>query len=166
MGKMSIMGFELSENDSKRFWSKVCVKSSEDCWEWTAALHKLGYGQFRVGGKYGKIVSSHRVAVALSGDLLDEEKHCLHICDNRKCCNPMHIRLGDHTENMKDASIRNRMNGVRVGNGHTKVPKEKYKEIIKLMDEGVNKSKIGRIFGVTPTNIRHILKKVEYGKAV
>jgi len=166
MGKMSIMGFALSQSDSQRFWSKVDKKDPTECWEWTAALHRLGYGQFRVGGKYGKIVASHRVAMALTDDNFDEAKHCLHRCDNRRCCNPMHIWLGDHDENMKDASTKDRMRSPRIGNGHTKIPPEKYAEIADLMRSGLNKSEISRRFGVTPTNIRYILKKVAHGEAI
>lgn len=33
----------------------------------------------------------------------------LHDCDNPRCCNPKHLRLGTHRDNMDDKIVRNRM---------------------------------------------------------
>ncbi len=37
---------ELTEKDLTRFWDKVDVQGSNDCWEWTAGVsrEKKGYG--------------------------------------------------------------------------------------------------------------------------
>lgn len=158
-----IYGYKLTDADKNRFWSKVSIRGENECWEWSGSLHKLGYGHFRIGGKYGKIVPSHRVAKMFSCDDFDQSKHCLHRCDNRACCNPSHIWLGTHAENMKDAVSKGRNKTARAGNGYTKIPKEKYLDIFNMHKSGLNKSKIARHFGVTPTNIRFILKGITNG---
>lgn len=33
----------------------------------------------------------------------------LHRCDNRRCCNPDHLFLGDHSDNLDDASAKGRL---------------------------------------------------------
>lgn len=73
-----------------RFWSKV-NKIPGGCWEWTASLSK-GYGQFKVLGT-GKHAAAHRVAYAsLKGDI-PEGMTIDHMCWNRACVNPEHLRL-------------------------------------------------------------------------
>lgn len=61
---------------------------------------------------------------------------------------------------MADMAAKGRNLASRRGNGQRKVnPAEYYK--IKAMDEsGVSRSEIGRIYGVTATTVRFILKKV------
>lgn len=79
-----------------------------DCLEWTAAKGHHGYGVTRIDGK---AVKTHRLALELEGiDITD--KHVLHSCDNPACCNPAHLRVGNHTENMHDMIERNRFTNI------------------------------------------------------
>ena len=81
-----------------RFWKKV--DKSGDCWEWTAAKNRSGYGRFGVNG-INKL--AHRVVM---GD--PEGKCVLHHCDNPGCVNPDHLYIGDHADNAHDRSERGR----------------------------------------------------------
>lgn len=158
-----LSGITLSETDWDRFWDKVKKTEPDACWEWQASTDRCGYGQFRIGGKYGKIVNSHRVAKVITCPEFKQEDHCLHTCDNRKCCNPNHIILGTHADNMKDAAQKNRNKAPRPGNGYVKIQKEQYSEIVELFSKGFKKSQIARLYNVTPATIRNILNGVNHG---
>jgi len=73
-----------------RFWSKTQVNATTECWEWTAALDKDGYGQwFHVAG-YGKHrirERPHRHAYTILVGPIDAET-LNHDCRVRHCVNP------------------------------------------------------------------------------
>jgi len=93
-----MMSSELGE----RFWSKVDVGGPDDCWEWQAGRHADGYGQFKLDGK---MQGAHRLVVGLrTGD----EEYALHSCDWPPCCNPAHLSLGTHQDNMDQMVARGR----------------------------------------------------------
>jgi hypothetical protein len=39
-----------------RFWNKVDIGSSEECWPWKASVQRGGYGWFWLEGKNLKVV--------------------------------------------------------------------------------------------------------------
>lgn len=97
----------------KRFWSKIDVPSHADgsrnhdaCWNWEGTLTQYGYGIAHAGVVEGKAKSirAHILSFALSNPTENVEKgFVLHRCNNRRCCNPTHLYLGDHRQNMADA---------------------------------------------------------------
>jgi hypothetical protein len=95
----------MNDKDFCRFISKVTV--TEGCWLWTASTRRDGYGQmmFRVGGK-SNLRPTHRVAYEHFHGPIPDGAHVLHSCDVKRCVNPAHLRLGDHTQNMRDAAAR------------------------------------------------------------
>lgn len=74
----------------ERFWAKVDRRSTNECWEWTAARNAAGYGQFRVTGQHSP-VNAHRVAYEMSSGPIPAGHHIDHLCRNRGCVNPAHL---------------------------------------------------------------------------
>jgi len=85
-----------------------------DCLEWTGHKSKSGYGRTFYNGKKWR---THRLAIELEG-ISTDGWYVLHSCDNPLCCNPTHLRLGNHTDNMKDRSKRGRTKGANKGSAH------------------------------------------------
>jgi hypothetical protein len=90
----------------ERFWAKV--NKTDECWEWTAAIGRDGYGVFKVDGK---MVKAHRYSAILDGRDPTGLLVCHH-CDNRKCVRPGHLFLGTNSDNMRDMRAKGRANDV------------------------------------------------------
>lgn len=81
------------------FWVRVKVGKKNECWPWLGGKTRGGYGDDR--RKTLGVRRAHRAAwVAKYGYI--PELQVLHKCDNRICCNPNHLYLGDHQDNMDD----------------------------------------------------------------
>lgn len=94
----------LTTKDVFRFWSKVDIRSEDECWPWISCRDKFGYGIWSIGRKRFR---APRVALFLSvGDLGDSI--CMHHCDNPPCCNPRHLKKGTVQENVADKVAKGR----------------------------------------------------------
>lgn len=90
--------------DEERFWPKV--DRSGDCWLWTAAMAGDGnaYGVFRMGGRN---VLAHRVSYAWAHGDIPDGYEVDHMCFNKACVNPAHLRLLNHIENGQNRTSAN-----------------------------------------------------------
>lgn len=77
-----------------RFWVKV--DKSGDCWNWTASMNNKGYGQFRLEGRSQQ---AHRCAFIFANGGIPEGLMIDHICHNRRCVNPAHLRAVTNKQN-------------------------------------------------------------------
>jgi hypothetical protein len=82
-----------------RFEDKVSIEPNSGCWLWTGSLNDTGYGQLWVGSKSTR---AHRLSYELHVGPIPEGMHVCHHCDNPPCCNPNHLFVGSHTDNMAD----------------------------------------------------------------
>lgn len=139
----------------KRFWDKIDKSAGTDgCWIWTASTSSDGYGQFKVAGK---VVRSHRLVFELVREQIPSDMHILHKCDVRKCCNPLHLFLGTHADNMNDKVAKGRQpKGEKVGG--VKLTDNKVREILALASTALSQRKIAKRFGVGQSTISRILR--------
>lgn len=88
-------------SDSERFWAKV--DKSASCWQWTGAIFK-GYGAFRVDGKS---TLAHRISFAWKNGDIPVGDEVDHMCHNKACVNPDHLRLASHSNNGQNRATAN-----------------------------------------------------------
>lgn len=140
----------MDMNDSQRFWSKVDVRDDKDeCWEWQASKDKLGYGWFRLKERP---ILAHRFALLgydalLPKNLFFNGSCVCHHCDNPSCCNPKHLYLGTHQDNMQDIVDRR---------SSKKLSTLQVKEIKKLLYAKIKIKDIADIFNVSSSTIYKI----------
>jgi len=81
------------------------VATEAGCLEWQGYRETFGYGQIRINGKLYK---AHRYAFELAYGPIPEGLVICHRCDNPPCCNPEHLFLGTHADNIADRCAKGR----------------------------------------------------------
>jgi hypothetical protein len=165
---------ELSEKGKERFWSKIQVKSQEECWVWIPSKAN-DYGIFKWskdGQEYR--MRSHRLMWFITfgnpGDML-----VCHSCDNPPCVNPKHLFLGTNYDNTQDMVKKNRhAKGFKNGFGtqyrgtrpdlqkrnlemRGKLTDDDVLEIKRLKQSGLTNVEISKKFGVSDGYISRII---------
>lgn len=121
----------------EHFWDSV--DKSDDCWLWTAAKAKNGYGLLRIKGEHGFTHEfTHRYSYQLAYGPIPDSLCVLHSCDVRNCIRPDHLFLGTRLDNAVDCKAKGR---TLRGEKHHKT---------KLSDDGVRQLRIDFANGVLP----------------
>lgn len=81
----------------QRFWGKV--KKTNSCWNWIGNQSKDGYGQFGISDKIKK--SAHRFSFELLKGKIPQDLTIDHLCRNRLCVNPDHMKPVTTQENTR-----------------------------------------------------------------
>lgn len=86
-------------NDHSRFDAKT-VRQGE-CLIWTGHQNGYGYAQFHVGDRY---IAVHRYAYERHVGSIPEGLQIDHICHNRTCVEPSHLRAVTNKQNLENVS--------------------------------------------------------------
>ncbi len=137
----------------QRFWVKVQVRDDNECWPWLASVDDFGYGHF---GYNAKVTRAHRVAYELTYGAIPQGMKVLHRCDNPACCNPNHLFLGTHEDNMQDKIAKNRQ--ARGDHSRSSLTNDDVQAIRKERANGATYAEIATKFNVSKITVRHIIK--------
>lgn len=130
------------------------------CLKWIGGVRGKGYGAIRC---FGRKESVHRFVFLAWVSEIPNGMWVLHRCDNPPCCNPDHLFLGTHMDNVRDAQSKNRLwrshgelNGFhKLTWNDVKAIRERYKFRSR---SGNSLGSIAKDYGVDKTNIHHIVK--------
>lgn len=90
-----------------RLWSRT--ERVGECLRFTGPQCPLGYGNIGLGGRGGGTISAHRAAYQETYGPIPDGLHVCHHCDNPWCVEPTHLFLGTRSDNMRDASEKDRL---------------------------------------------------------
>lgn len=127
--------------DKEKFWERLIPIPESGCMVWDG--HGTRYGLCYTGNTaYSKGQEmSHRVSYRLFKGEIPEGLLVMHKCDVPLCCNPEHLALGTHKDNMQDASRKGKF-------GPRKFNSLVVEEMRRLRKEGMQVKQIAEMFGV------------------
>lgn len=150
----------LNEAFKSRFHKRLSIAHEELCWEWTGWKNEKGYGRLR----YQKTNwFAHRLAYAMTYNVvLEPTDIVMHICNNPRCCNPAHLKLGTILENNLQKIVENRAN---LRNRKSRWKKLSHEEVLTVklrLKNGHGISNLAYDFSVTTQCIRNIKNNVTW----
>jgi len=145
----------------ERFFSKVRIDDTTDCWLWTTYKDKDGYGTFLIKDKLYK---AHRFSYENLYGPIPEGMLVCHHCDNPSCVNPFHLFLGTHKDNIQDMWRKGRANKYKKGSNIPRAikirnPKLSECDVHSIRVDSRSGSTLARIYNVTRTTIYDIKNK-------
>ena len=136
-------------------WARVDRSGGIDtCWPWKGCKNIRGYG---VVAYHGKTYIVPRLILILLGYNI-EGFVVRHKCDNPNCCNPKHLEVGTHLENMNDCAISGRRGKGEKAVGYKgKMTNEKVRELKTFHEKGWLISELAHYYGISNTYTSHII---------
>jgi len=117
----------------------------DECWLWTGkVMGRDTRPYFSINGK--KWLAYRVVYEVWYQHELQPGEMVRHTCDNRQCCNPKHLELGSHQQNMDDMKARQRHG----------LPHHVVRHIKRLILKAVPNTVIAERYGVSEGLIRAV----------
>lgn len=149
--------------------SEKLVVTESGCWEWTGNKVGAGYGRIDFGGQKRVV---HRIIYKLCVGHVENRIEVCHNCpggDNPACCNPAHLFLGTHTDNMRDSETKGRnshpgLRGER--HGSAKLTEADVRDIRRRVAAGENGRVIAEEKGISRTTVSQIASRQRWAHVV
>lgn len=144
-----------------RFWKKVDKRGPDECWPFVGEINNHGYGVFSPFADHVGRCLAHRKAWEVTNGPIPNELDCCHHCDNPPCCNPSHLFVGTHADNMADRvrkgrSMKFAARGERIWSA--KLTESHVREIRRIYSiGGISHRKLGILFGMSKSGITGII---------
>lgn len=160
-------------NTPEVLWSKVDKRGEDECWEWLGYKNENGYGRVQIKDwSY----YAHRVIYDLVYPNIIERKapketsekgFLLHTCDNPSCCNPKHLWIGTHKDNMEDKARKGRSPDFSGGKGpRCKLTMIQAKEARELKKNGMSTRELALKFGISLASMKTLLRGDSYKESI
>ena len=150
-------------------WGKVNKAGENECWLWTGFKNKEGYGRTWINNK---AYYAHRVIYNLTYPNVikleaptsaKESGFLLHTCDNPLCCNPKHLWVGTHKDNMEDKAKKGRCPDFSGDKGpRCKLTMEQANEARQLRKDGMSIPDLMTKFGLSRASMKTLLRGKSY----
>jgi hypothetical protein len=141
----------LTDKQLRNFWGQVRLGTQIDCWPWEGYCLDSDYGQFKVNYRNYRV---HRLAYWVHYKQQPNEKLVCHHCDNKKCCNPLHLFLGSNADNSADMVKKNRVSHIYgMNHGQHKLTDA---QVYVIRDSTQTCEELGYLYNISPAMISNI----------
>jgi hypothetical protein len=91
----------MLKNKLQDIWRHVQKNADNECWPYIGSTFNGRYGRFFLNRKS---VGAHCAMYELVNGSIPSKMVVMHKCNNKLCCNPLHLTIGTNKENQLHAS--------------------------------------------------------------
>lgn len=140
------------------------VQFTDTCWLWTGTRYmQFGQPTYGQSSLNGRRMGAHRVAHLLWNGPIPQGMDVLHSCDVKACVNPAHLRVGTHTENIREAFAKlpdDFFSGER--NGNARLTWTDVRAMRAAAARGETQASIAKRYAVTPAHVSQIVRGLKW----
>lgn len=137
---------------AEKFWARLKPANERGCRDWSGRTF-MRYGLVDL---WNRPQMAHRVAYRLATGIDPGPLEVCHTCDNPPCCEPSHLWLGTHKENMLDMAAKGRTNPpIFLGEKHPQA-RLVAEDVIAIRSSPNSNNDLAAAYGVTVENIRRV----------